>query len=135
MDRTGRLWRAVASYSARKRELLKELAQPAFVFAFLGIDLRVSPFEITGSQDAGRSMPWPCHEDHVQVVLLDEPIQMDVDERQAGAGAPMSQKPVLDVFRLQRLFEQRIVPEINHSERQVFARSPVGVNFLQFVRT
>ena len=45
----------------------------------------------------------------------------------------MPEQPVLDVLRLEGLFEQRIVLKIDHAERQVFAGSPVGLDLLQLV--
>ena len=65
--------------------------------------------------------------------FLDQPIQVDVNERQTGARSPMSEQPVLDVLRLKGLFEQWVFLEIDHPERQVLARSPVSIGFSQFV--
>ena len=45
----------------------------------------------------------------------------------------MPEQPVLDVLRLEGLFEQGIVLKIDHAERQVFAGSPVGIDVLQFL--
>src|SRR5579864_8307607 len=105
MDGTGSFRRAVTADAARKRELLEKLAEPSFVLTLFRIDLGVSPFEITGPENARRSMPRPGHEDHVQVQLFDQPVQMNVHERQTRARSPMSEQPVLDVLRLQRLLQ------------------------------
>src|SRR5271157_5466324 len=128
VDRTGSLRRAVTADAARKRELLEELAQATFIFALLGIDLGVRPLEVSWTQDAGRAMPRSRHENHVQVKLFDQPVQVDVDESKAGARSPMSEQAVLDLLRLQSFPQQRIVLEVNHAERQVLARPPVGVD-------
>src|SRR5271167_2681884 len=93
VDRTGRLRRAVTADPAWKRELLEELAESAFVLTFFRIDLGVSAFEISRTENAGRSVPWPRHEDHVQVQFLDQPVQMNVHERQTGARSPMPEQP------------------------------------------
>jgi hypothetical protein len=39
----------------------------------------------------------------------------------------MAQKTVLDVLGLERLLQERVVLKIDHAERQVVARSPIGV--------
>ena len=36
--------------------------------------------------------------DHVQVVLLDHPVEMDVDKRQAGTRSPVAEQPALDML-------------------------------------
>ena len=100
MDRTGRLRRAVAADAAGKRELLEELAQPFEVLALVGINLGVRAFEITRSENAGRAVAGPGQKDHVEVVLLDQPVQVHVDKRQSRARSPMAEQPVLDVLGL-----------------------------------
>ena len=82
-----------------------------------------------------RAMPGAGHEDHVLVELLDEPVQVDVDECEAGARSPVTEQAVLDVLRLERLLQQRVVLQIDHPERQVSACSPVSVDFPEFLRT
>ena len=43
------------------------------------------------TKNAGSSVPRPSHEDNVQVQLLDEPAQMNVNERQPRTGAPVAE--------------------------------------------
>jgi hypothetical protein len=75
------------------------------------------------------------HEDHVEIVPDDHAVQMDPDERQRRARAPMAEQPVLHMFRPQRLSQERVVPEIDHSDGEIVARSPIAVGQLQlFVR-
>src|SRR2546430_9931790 len=88
--------------------------------------------EYVPSRYAGASTPWRAvagagEEDGVEVVLVDQTIEMNVGEAQAGARAPVPQEPLLDVPGLQRLPEQRVLAEVNHAGRQVRARSPGGV--------
>ena len=66
-----------------------------------------------------------------EVIFLDDPVQMDVDEILPGRRAPVSQQHVLDVRERQRPLQQRIVVEINLADRQIIGRAPVGVNFLE----
>jgi hypothetical protein len=73
----------VASNPPRKRELLKEFAKALKVLALVGINLRVGPFQIRWTQNARRAMSRAGKKDHVQIVFLDQPIQMDVDKRQS----------------------------------------------------
>ena len=91
---------AVATDTARKGEFLEELQHAFFVFALVGVNLRVSAFEINRAQHARCAVARASHKDGVKVVLLDEPVQVNVGEAQPGARAPMSQQPVLDVLWL-----------------------------------
>src|SRR5262249_9023925 len=85
VNRTGSLRRAVAANAAGKRKLLEELAHAALVFAFLWVDFGVCPFQIARTQQAGSPMPRTRHEDHVEVELLNEAVQVDVDESKTRA--------------------------------------------------
>ena len=57
--------------------------------------------------------------DHVQIVALDDSVQMNAKHVQARRRPPVPQQPRLDVLALQRLFEQRVVEQINLPDRQV----------------
>ena len=78
-------------------------------------------------------MPGAGDVDHVQVVLLDQPIQMDIDEVQARRRSPVAQQARLDVLLREGLLEQRIVVEIDLADREVVGRSPVGVDRCSFL--
>jgi hypothetical protein len=66
--------------------------------------------------------------DHVEVVLLDHPVQVDVDEVQTRRGSPVAEEPRLDVLLGQRLLEQRVVVKIDLADRQVVGGAPVRVH-------
>ena len=57
--------------------------------------------------------------DHVQIVFFDQPVQVDINEIQPGRGAPMPEQTRLDVFELERGFEQGIVLQIDLPDREV----------------
>src|SRR4051812_18866469 len=78
-------------------------------------------------------MAWSSQENHIQVIFFDQPIQVNVCERESRARAPVSEEPVLNVFRFERFFQQRIVLQINHAETQEITSPPVSVNITQLV--
>src|SRR5215467_1675261 len=78
-------------------------------------------------------MAGPGQEDHVQVILLDESVQMDVNKGQARTGSPVSQQATLNVFALQRLFQEGIVLKVDHAQHQVVTSAPVGVRLAQIL--
>ena len=124
---------AVAADAAGERELLEEALQPRQVLTLVRVDLGVRPLEVGLGQDRRRAVPGPGDVDRVQVVLLDQPVEVDVGERLAGVGAPVAQQARLDVLDLQRLAEQGVVLEVEHPQAQVEAGPPVGVDLAQLL--
>lgn len=56
--------------------------------------------------------------DHVQVVLFNGTIQMNIDKVLARSGAPMSQQHPLHVGSCQRALQQGIVAEVNLTDER-----------------
>src|ERR1043165_4652080 len=79
-------------------------------------------------------MAGPRKEDHVEVILLDQSVEMNVDKGQSGTRSPMAEQAGLDVLSPQRFLEQRIVQKIDHAETEVVAGSPVNLGFAQLLR-
>src|SRR6185437_1184245 len=127
VDRARALWRYVAGNSSRKRKLSKELPQPGLILADIGIDLAVRALEIRVAHEGRAAVTGPGHVDHVEVVFLDDPVQVDVNEVLPRGRAPVTQQHGLDVRELQRPFQQWIVVEIDLADRQVIGGTPVSV--------
>src|SRR5678816_4388717 len=134
MNRAGRLWRTVAPDAAGKRELFEKLPKPSLFFALFRIDLGISTFQVHGGKNTRCTVARAGQEDHVEVVLLDQPIEVNVCERQTRACSPMPKEPVFHVLRLERLFEQWVLLEIDHAEGQVIASAPVCIGLAQLFR-
>ena len=132
VDGAGGFRSDVAPDMAGEGELLEELLHPFRVLALVRIDLGVGPFEIRRPQHPRRAMARPGHENHVEVVFDDHPVDMYPNERQRRARAPVAEQPVLHIFSLQGLLEQRVVLEIDHAYRKVITGPPIGVHQLQF---
>ena len=47
--------------------------------------------------------------DHVEIVMLNHAVQMDVDEIETRRGAPVAHQPGFDMLPCQRLLKQRII--------------------------
>ena len=77
-------------------------------------------------------MPGTADENHIQVVPADQAIEMDVNQVEAGSGAPVTEQPRLDVLELQRLFEQGIVEQVDLSDGEIVRGAPPGIHYLQF---
>ena len=133
VDRARSLGRAVAADASGEREFLEELGHPFFVFALVRVHLRVGPFEVDRRQHARGAVAGAGEKDGVEVVLVDQPIEMDVREAQAGARSPVAEQTLLDVLGLQRRPEQRIAAQVDHAGGQVRAGPPVCVHLPKLV--
>ena len=102
VDAAGRFRGGVAADAAGEGELLEEALHPRQVFALVRVDLGIGAFEIGLGQDRRRPVPGAADIDRVQVVLLDQPVEVDVGEALAGVRAPMAQQPRLDVLEASR---------------------------------
>ena len=71
--------------------------------------------------------------DHIQIIVFDQPVQMNVEEIQSGCCAPMAEQTGFDVFNFERSFQQRIVLQIDLSDGKVIRRAPIGVHFAEEV--
>ncbi len=128
MDGAGRLRRDVARNAAGERELGEEPLHPLLVLRDVGIDLAVGPLEIGVGDQPRPAVAGAGDVDHVEVELLDQPVEVDVDEVQARRRSPMAEQAWLDVVLGQRHFQQRIVEQIDLPDGQIVRRAPVGVD-------
>src|SRR3974390_1420829 len=103
----------MARNTAREGELSKQALHALFIKRNIRIDLAIRPLEVGVRDQTGTAMPGARDVDHVEIALLDHPVQVNVDEIQAGRCSPMAEKPRLDVVFCERFLEQRIVIEID----------------------
>ena len=62
-------------------------------------------------------MPGADDVGQVQVIALDDPVKMNAEHVQAGRRSPVAEQPRLDVLALERLFQERVVEEIDLTDR------------------
>src|SRR5215469_4720212 len=72
---------------------------------------------------------------HVELILLDEPVEVNVDKGKSGTRSPMPKQTILDLLRLQRLAEQWILLQVDHSQAEIIAGAPIDLCVAQFFRT
>src|SRR5271154_3981813 len=73
-------------------------------------------------------MTWTGNVKHIQVVLLDNPVQMHVDEVLPRRCTPMGDHQWLDVFELERFLQERVFIEVDLAGRNVIGCPPIGVH-------
>src|SRR3974390_2862718 len=105
--------------AARERELCEKSLHALLIGRNVGIDLAVGSFEVGVRDQARTTMTGTGDVDHIEIVLLDHPVQVNVDKVQSRRRPPMTEKPRLDVFFRKRLLEQRGVVERDLTNRQI----------------
>src|SRR5512135_228537 len=125
IDGPGRLRGSMTRNAAGERELLEELLHALGIPGYVGIKFAVRTFQICVGYHAGTSMTGAADEYDIEVMSLDHAVKVHVDEVEPRCGAPVSQQPGFYVLQLQGLLEQRIVIEIDLSDRKVVCRTPV----------
>ena len=135
VDRAGQFGRGVARDAAWERELPEQSAHPLRVARHVRIDLAVGALQVLVGHEPWRAVPGPPDRDHVEVALADDPVQVGIDEVEAGRRAPVPEEPRLDVLGLERLAQQRVPHEVDLPDRQVIRGAPVGVDALEAVRS
>ena len=131
VNRAGRFRRYVTGNSVRPGELAKEPMQSVAAALDRRIALGVRAFQIGLRHEARATMTGTDDVDHVQIVLFDQPVEVDIEKVQSRRRAPMPQQTRLDMFEPERRFEQRIVLQIDLPDRKVIRRAPIGVHFLE----
>ncbi len=135
VDRTRRRRRNMTRNTARKRKLGEQLLQAGFVLTDIRVDFTVGAFKIGVRHQRRPAVTGTGDVEHVQVMLFDDPVQVDIDEVLTWCCAPVSHHQRLHVGHRQRLAQKRVVIEINLSDGEVVGRPPVGVHPPQLVGT
>jgi hypothetical protein len=114
--------------------LLKQPLQADFILADVGIDLAIRTFEIRIAHHRRAAMPGAGDVNHVEVVLLDDPVQVHVNEVLPGGRAPVSQQHMLHIAERQRPLQQGIVVEVDLPDRKIVRGPPVGIHPMEEFR-
>ena len=105
-----------------------------------GIELPQTALKVQVGQIGRGAVAGSGHEHDIQVVREDQPVEVRVDEVDAGAGAPVAEEPVLDVFGPERFPQEHVVAQVNLGTSQVVNRTKVaggestshdGISFLK----
>ena len=111
----------------------EQFFQPGFVLRDVRINFAPSAFEINIAHNRRAAMTGTGDVKHIQVILLDDPVQMHINEILSRRRAPVPDHQRLHVREFQRTLQQRIVVEINLADREIVGRAPVGIDLLERV--
>src|SRR6516164_7846216 len=109
VDRAGRLRRDMARYATRERKLREKTLHTLFIARNVRIHLAISSFQVGVRDQCRAAVSGTGHVDHVQVLLANEAVQMDIEEVQTGSGTPVTEQARLYVFLRQRLLKQWVI--------------------------
>src|SRR4030095_11315840 len=131
MNGAGSLRRYVTGNSSGKRKLLKEPLHTLFICRDVRVNLTIGSFQVGISDESRPAVTWPRDVNHVEIVLLDKPVQVNVNEVQTRRRSPVSKQPRFHMLFGERFLQQRMVIEINLANGQVVRGTPVGVYSFQ----
>ena len=133
MDRAGGLRCHMAGNAAGEGETLEELLHPLLVSGDVGIDLGIAAVQPVLRHHGVAAVAGAGEIDHIQIVALDDPVQMGIDEVLAGAGPPVSHDGLLEVAFDQRALQEGVIHQIQLAGRQIVGSPPVGVKLPQLL--
>ena len=82
--------RNMAWYAPWERELFEECHHAFFVSADGGVDFGIGAIKPSVGDEGGPAMAWPGDIKHTKAVLANQPVEMSVNQIEAGTGAPMA---------------------------------------------
>ena len=90
MNGAGCFRRNMAWYAAWERELFEECHHAFFVSADGGVDFGIGAIKPSVGDEGRSAMAWPGDIKHTKAVLANQPVEMSVNQIEAGTGAPMA---------------------------------------------
>ena len=130
VDRAGGLRRDVARDAAGERELAEQPAHALGVLPDRRIPLGIGALQPCVGHESRAAMAGAGHVEHLQPALPDRPVAVRIDEIEPRRRPPVPEQPRLHVLEAQRLAQQRVVEQVDLTDREVVRRTPVGVQRL-----
>ena len=112
IDRTGSFRRHMAGDATGERKLLAQTLQTRNVLADIGVYLAIGTFQIGIGNEEVAAVTRAGDQDHVQIILIDDSIQMGIDKILPWHRAPMTDDLLLDMIHGQGLAKERVIQQI-----------------------
>src|SRR5262249_25103135 len=90
MDTSGRFRSGMAANPTGEGKLLEEAQHSSQAFALVRVNLGIRSFEIGLGENSRRAVTRPGDENCIEVILVDQPVEVDVSKGLAGIRAPMA---------------------------------------------
>ena len=134
MDGAGGLRCHMAGDTAGEGEPLEELFHAVLIPGDIGIDLGIAAVQPVLRHHSVAAVTGAGEVDHVQIIPLDDPVQMRIDEVLARAGTPVAHDGLFQVRGGQRPLQQGVIQQIELAGGEVIGCAPIRVDLLQLCR-
>ena len=134
VDRAGGLRRHMAGDTAGEGEPLEELLHAVLIPGDIGIDLGIAAVQPVLRHHGVAAVTGAGKVDHIQIIPLDDPVQMRIDEVLARAGTPVAHDGLFQVRGGQRPLQQGVIQQIKLAGSEVIGCAPIRVDLLQLCR-
>ena len=134
MDGAGGLRRHMAGDTAGEGEPLEELFHAVLIPGDIGIDLGIAAVQPVLRHHGVAAVTGAGKVDHIQIIPLDDPVQMRIDEVLARAGTPVAHDGLLQIRGGQRPLQQGVIQQIELAGSEVIGCAPIRVDLLQLCR-
>ena len=118
--------------AAGEGELLEQPGHPRGVLGDGRVELAVGALQVGVGHHPGPAVAGPADVDGVQVLVPYHPVEVRVDQVEAGRGAPVAEQPRLDVLGSQGFGQQGVAEQVDLPHRQVVGSAPPGVERVEF---
>ena len=123
----------VAGNAAGKGELFEQLLHTLFILGDVRIKLAVGAFQIGIGYQAGAAMSGAGDVNHIQIIFIDEPVEMNIDKIKTRGSSPVAEQTRFHMIQRQRLFQKWIVIQVNLSDGKIIGGAPVSIHLAQHV--
>ena len=110
----------------------KQAFHALFIRRNAWVHLTIGPFEVGVRDESGTTVSGAGDVDHVEVVLFDQPVQVNVDEVQTRCRSPVAEQARFDVLLCERLLQQRVVIEVDLTDGEVVGGPPIRIHHCAF---
>src|SRR5215467_1065976 len=107
VNRSRSIGRGMAGNSTRPGELREQALHALFILRDRRIEFGIGAFQVSVGDNPRTSMSGAGNVDGIQVVGVDEPVHVDVNEIESRRCSPVSKQARLNVLDFQRLAQER----------------------------
>ena len=97
MNRARNLGIGMGSRATWEAEALEQQLHASFIFRHFRVRFAVGAIEVRVGNHDLTAVTWAFDVEHVQIILVDQPIQMGVDEVLPSDGAPVAERVELHI--------------------------------------
>src|SRR4029077_12194135 len=119
MDRPRRLGCHMARDASGKAELLEQAPDPVLVLRDVRVNLGIGALQIRMCHERRTAVTRADDIDHVEVMTLDDPIEVNIEKIESGSRAPMANQPRLNMLAFEGFFKERVIKKIDLTHRQI----------------